>query len=564
MNKYILNDIIKQFIYTNFGLIFMILITSLSVYIINSIYIPLILVDISSSNDNKELNNNIIKLIILWSISQIIYSVYEYIVCKLEPLLNKHISNMILQKVFNKYKYDYMNINSSDLFNKIKTIQRNIELFFEKMISIMIPRFLIISFIIFNLYKLNHKIGLYLTIVFILFLLFMYSKSSNNINIVHDENKTIDDIYLKLDDKIKNIQIISSISHGIDKEIKECDKLTNKLLKKSLETSKEGSYIKIIPNIFNGIVLGLILYILKNAAGTFGDKDIDNKKIITILLSMFPLFEHLSELAYFIPELITYIGVLKNNDDFINSIFKPNHNINKKLLNYKFNDFTIKFDNVSFYYINDKYILNNFSFNIKYPSQILLYGKSGSGKTTFIKLLLGINKSNKGNIYLGNYNIKDIDHDTIFKYIAYLPQSLTTLFNNTIYYNLSYGNNLSKEQIHDFIIQNNIFDIFKTMNNINDNSLDYMNKEVGIYGNNLSGGQRQVINIIRTILNIESKIIIFDEPTIGLDINYKHKIIDLIKNINNKTIIMISHDEYVLQKYNYKLKFEYMNNPIIY
>lgn len=560
MNKYIINDIIKEFIYKNFGLVIMILLTSLSVYTINSIYIPLILVDISSSNNSEELNNNIKRLIILWSLSQIIYSIYEYIVCRLEPLLNKHISNIILQKIFNKYKYDYMNINSSELFNKIKTIQHNIELFFERMISIMIPRFLIISFIIFNLYNLNHKIGIYLTIVFLLFLLFMYYKSSNNINIVHDENKTIDDIYLKLDDKIKNIQIISSISHGIDKEIKECDKLTDKLLKKSLETTQEGSHIKIIPNIFNGIVLGLILYILKNAAGTFGDKDIDNKKIITILLSMFPLFEHLAELAYYIPELINFLGILKNNDNFINSIFKPNLSINKKLLKYKFNDFSIKFDNVSFSYLTNKYILYNFSFNIDNQSQILLYGKSGSGKTTFIKLLLGIIKPNKGNIYLGNYNIKDIDHDTIFKYIAYLPQSLTTLFDNTIYYNLSYGNNLTKQQIHDFIIKNNIFDIFKSMNN-NDN-MDYMEKDVGSYGTNLSGGQRQVINIIRTILNIESKIIIFDEPTIGLDINYKHKIIDLIKNINNKTIIMISHDEYVLQKYNNKLKFEYMNNPI--
>jgi len=552
MNDYIIKEIIWEFIKKNKFLVITILFTSLIVYTINSIYIPLILVNISNS-EKKILNENILKLIYLWIISQIIYSLYEYYLSKLDPLLNKFISNIILEKVFNKYKYDYLNINSSELFNKIKTIQYNISILIERIISIMIPRFLILFFIIFNIYNINTKIGFYLLFIFIIFIIFIIYKSHNNINIIQNENNIIDNINLKLDDKIKNIQIISSISQGINNEIKECDNLTNKILDISLKTTKETSYIKIIPNIFNSLILGLILYQIKD------DNKIKSDLIIKIILSIFPLFEHLSELAYFIPDLIYCLGVLKHNDKFITNIFKSN-NYNYYIENYEFNNFNIYFNNVTFYYKSDKILLDNFSTNINFPSHLLLYGKSGSGKTSFIKLLLGINKTIKGDIFIDNYNIKNIDHDTIFKYISYLPQSLNTLFDDTLYYNLSYGNNLTKEKMNEFLNNNNIDDIFS---NLKIDKNDYMEYNVGLYGTNLSGGQRQVVNIIRTILNNKSKIVILDEPTIGLDINYKHKIINLIKNFKEKTIIIISHDEFVLNQFNNKIKFDYLTNPII-
>ena len=95
MNKYIIKDIIGTFFNDNKFLVIIILLTSLIVYTINSIYIPFVLVEISNSG-KENLNKNIMRLLLLWIISQSIYSLYEYYLAQLEPLLNKYISNNII------------------------------------------------------------------------------------------------------------------------------------------------------------------------------------------------------------------------------------------------------------------------------------------------------------------------------------------------------------------------------------------------------------------------------------------------------------------------------------
>ena len=92
---------------------------------------------------------------------------------------------------------------------------------------------------------------------------------------------------------------------------------------------------------------------------------------------------------------------------------------------------------------------------------------------------------------------------------------------------------------------NNLFNKYKLFNvfkNINKNNLfDY---NVGKEGELLSGGQKQIIHIIRTILNDSFNLIILDEPTSAIDVENRDNILDLIMSLD-KTIIIITHDEYI-------------------
>ena len=142
-----------------------------------------------------------------------------------------------------------------------------------------------------------------------------------------------------------------------------------------------------------------------------------------------------------------------------------------------------------------------------------------------------------GNIYIDDINIDNIDNDYIRENISYVNQN-SKLFDKDIIHNLYFGcSNLEKcEKYYNEII------IFDKINNLL-NSINFK-KNSGSSGEKLSGGQRQVINIINGLI-LTSDIIILDEPTNALDIDLKKNVIDLIKYFKKykKCIIIISHDK---------------------
>src|SRR6056297_3346798 len=194
----------------------------------------------------------------------------------------------------------------------------------------------------------------------------------------------------------------------------------------------------------------------------------------------------------------------------------------------------IKYENIEFIYNMEKRVLKDLSFEIKPGQRIALVGKSGSGKTTIIKLLLKFYSSYQGNIYIDGKNIKDIETKSLRDKIGYVPQE-PYIFNKTIRENINLNDEdylleeiikaCKKAKIHNYI--NQLSARYETVLNEN--------------GSNLSGGQRQRIAIARIILK-DPDLIILDEATNHLDYETEKSINKLLKNtIKNKTVIIAAH-----------------------
>ncbi len=194
----------------------------------------------------------------------------------------------------------------------------------------------------------------------------------------------------------------------------------------------------------------------------------------------------------------------------------------------------IKYENIEFIYNMEKRVLKDLSFEIKPGQRIALVGKSGSGKTTIIKLLLKFYSSYQGNIYIDGKNIKDIETKSLRDKIGYVPQE-PYIFNKTIRENINLNDEdysleeiikaCKKAKIHNYI--NQLPARYETILNEN--------------GSNLSGGQRQRIAIARIMLK-DPDLIIFDEATNHLDYETEKSINKLLKNtIKNKTVIIAAH-----------------------
>ncbi|MEG0823785.1 MAG: ABC transporter ATP-binding protein, partial [Erysipelotrichaceae bacterium] len=184
----------------------------------------------------------------------------------------------------------------------------------------------------------------------------------------------------------------------------------------------------------------------------------------------------------------------------------------------------IDINNVSFSYKENQNVINNISFDILPKEFILIEGISGAGKSTFVKLLLGLLKPNSGTLTINN-KLETYDVSNLF---AYVPQNNFIIF-GTLEDNLRYFNDsISKEKM------------IEVLTNVGlDKYIDKLDTMLSSLSDGMSIGEIQRIGIARAIL-LDSEILVLDEASSSLDVANEEKILTYLKSLK-KTIIFISH-----------------------
>ena len=195
---------------------------------------------------------------------------------------------------------------------------------------------------------------------------------------------------------------------------------------------------------------------------------------------------------------------------------------------------SIRFDNVSFDYDVRRTIIKDISFEVPNGKKVAIVGPTGAGKSTISRLLFRFYNPKSGSIYVNDQNIKDISQQSLRKIIGVVPQD-TVLFNETIYYNILYGDpQASEKEIHAAARSADIHDFIQELP-------DGYNTLVGERGLKLSGGEKQRVAIARAILKKPS-IFFFDEATSALDSTTEKEIQKNLELISkNKTTLVIAH-----------------------
>ncbi len=194
----------------------------------------------------------------------------------------------------------------------------------------------------------------------------------------------------------------------------------------------------------------------------------------------------------------------------------------------------VDFKNISFGYEHNRVILKNFNLSVKSGQNVAIVGTSGSGKSTIGRLMFRFYDINEGELLVDGNNIKDVTQSSLHSQIGIIPQD-TVLFNDTIYYNIAYGNPNADEdsviaaaksaKIHNFI--SNLPDGYETT--------------VGERGLKLSGGEKQRVGIARTLLK-NPPILLLDEATSSLDTETENDIQEnLYAMLKGRTVISIAH-----------------------
>nr|CAG4636011.1 EOG090X02PU [Eubosmina coregoni] len=197
-------------------------------------------------------------------------------------------------------------------------------------------------------------------------------------------------------------------------------------------------------------------------------------------------------------------------------------------------DATIDFKNIHFHYGENKQIFDDLSFSVPAGKTVALVGGSGSGKSTIVRLLYRFFDPQEGHIFINGQDINSVNIESLRSAISIVPQD-AVLFNNTIYYNLSYGNfKKSEKEVYEAAAMAGIHDAILSW------PKGYATM-VGERGLKLSGGEKQRVAIARAILK-DAPILVFDEATSSLDSITESNIMDALKEATkNRTSICIAH-----------------------
>ena len=195
----------------------------------------------------------------------------------------------------------------------------------------------------------------------------------------------------------------------------------------------------------------------------------------------------------------------------------------------------IKFENVNYKYDDsNEYVLKNINLDVKAGEIVAFVGKSGSGKTTLVNLLARFFNTDEGKITVNGVNIKNIHLDTYRNKFAIVPQE-TFLFGGTIKENISFGKNVSDEEIISAAKMANAY------NFIQEDLPNKFETEVGERGALLSGGQKQRIAIARALIK-NPEIMILDEATSALDSESEKLVQEALDSLmEGRTTFVIAH-----------------------
>jgi len=198
---------------------------------------------------------------------------------------------------------------------------------------------------------------------------------------------------------------------------------------------------------------------------------------------------------------------------------------------------SIELQNVYYKYAESQsFALNNISLLIKKSSIVTFIGESGSGKSTLVDILSGYRCPNLGRFLMNNIELESCGTPLLSSLISYVPQD-PQVFDGTIYAHISYGS--QKPTIENVEKASRLSGAYKFIKKMPDkfNTLLIDN------GSNLSGGQRQKIDIARALMR-DSSVLVLDEPTSGLDHFSENEFIKIVHDIRNNTdkiIVIITH-----------------------
>ena len=502
-----------------------------------SVYTPLILG--RSVDSLTELSSGInllmlipIALIISYGVARIASLTFEGMRDALFSKVSQHaireVSLTIFKHLHSLSLQFHLNRQTGALSKFIDRGTKGIDFLLRYVIFNVVPTFIeiiLVSIILLNLYGYFYALITIITIT--IYVILTFAITQWRVQFRRDMNSADNSVSTKMIDSLLNFETVKYFNN----ENHEFNRLDVSLKKYELAANKSRHSLSLL-NIAQIIVImsGITIMLVMTAFG-IRSNDISIGGFVVINAYMLQLYQPLNFLGSVYREIQQSLVDMENMFNLLDEKSKVKDSLKQLNIN---NKTEIKFSNISFGYDERRTVIKDISFDVPNGKKVAIVGPTGAGKSTISRLLFRFYDPTNGSIYINDENINSISQHSLRKIIGVVPQD-TVLFNDTIHYNISYGDPKASEDdiinaaknadIHDFVIS--LPDGYETI--------------VGERGLKLSGGEKQRVAIARTFLK-NPKILFFDEATSALDSTTEKEIQKNLENISkNKTTLIIAH-----------------------
>lgn len=332
------------------------------------------------------------------------------------------------------------------------------------------------------------------------------------------------DIASKLTEIFSSAEIIKA-NNGEQLELEHYKKENKILFKLGIKGVLIGGINTPLMEFLGAIAIGLVIFVGGNeviqermTVGEFGAFTAALFMLWTPIKRLVGIFMSFQS-ALVAGERIAYIMDLRP------TIIDGNRTLNKPIESIQVENAKLSYDEVA--------ALNGVSLQVARNEIIALVGKSGSGKSSLVNMILRLYEPSSGRILINGVDTKEFTQKSVRDNVSIVTQRIF-IFNDTIAANVAYGSTIDNERVIDALKKAQMWDFVQSIDGGIEARLDE-------FGTNLSGGQRQRIAIARAIYK-NSDVLIFDEATSALDIKTEEEIRKTIESIKqDKIIILIAH-----------------------
>ena len=460
------------------------------------------------------------------------------------PQMEKFIRLKLVDLIFKNIEVNYDDDNISSSILKLLVIPNTTTICTQSFVywtfSFIITIFSILAYITYT----NLEIGLIIILIFGLFCVVYYYILMKIKDKSSEREKEEKILMTHVDDVLSNsLSILSCKKIKEEKEyLENRHSIYDEVQEQQLWYSSKGTYL------FSFIVTIILIVSVFTIFKFYKSKKITSEGTIKLVIIILFFTRYLKTSVNRTVQIMSFYGKLEQNEKSIETIMNDiigdgikkgipiTGNIEFKNVSFEYSkkdENTIKIEESSDSKEKIK-ALHDVSFKIKPLDRVAIIGTNGSGKSTIIKLIMGYYSVSSGQVLHDGVNVLDINREYLRSKIAIINQKVV-LFNRSIIDNICYGNNIPKEKVKQILKKLHVMSVFK-------NQPQGLETLAGLHGSTLSGGQKQIIYLLRCYLS-NKPIIIMDEPTAAVDNIHKKYIMRMIDEMAKKsTLIVVTHD----------------------